>query len=71
LRAEEGTSCKGLIREAPCTTGATVVMLNRPSARATAAAARVGAAAGGGEVLAVECDLADFASVRWGGAGAG
>ena len=47
-------------------------MLNRGSERATAAEARVTAEkGGGGEVVAVECDLADFASVRWGAGGAG
>ena len=42
-------------------------MLNRRSERATAAEARVAAVVEGvegGRVVALECDLADFASVR-------
>lgn len=44
--------------------GAHVVMLNRPSARATAAAAQLASDVPGAAVTAVACDLSSFASVR-------
>jgi NAD(P)-dependent dehydrogenase (short-subunit alcohol dehydrogenase family) len=44
--------------------GAHVVLLNRPSARAEAAAAQIRALAPGATVTAIDCDLASFASVR-------
>lgn len=57
------TSGTGLVMARTCASlGARVVMINRPSARAEAAADAVRAA--GGTVATVDCDLGSFASVR-------
>jgi len=59
------TSGTGLVLARSCATlGATVVMLNRDSERATAAEQEVRSAAPSSKVLSISCDLQNFESVR-------